>query len=204
MTTQEERAARLKAAASKSLKLMQMDASGKLDAIAESKRGDINSSIESTPVMGGQPQEMPNNATRNFNYNRVSPAAANVPSIIRESFNSQPPQQETNASVLDDVFGDVLQQQETISKAPKQRVVEQQMTSYPSQVDYPMIRTIVEEVVRKYTSSLGKKMLSENKNSEINTISLGKTFKFLTNSGDIYECTMRKVSNINEMKKKVQ
>ena len=74
-----------------------------------------------------------------------------------------------------------------------------------AQVDYPMIRTIVEEIVRKYAVSLNKKIISEGKTStnEVNTISLGKTFKFLANDGTIYECQMKKIGNINEKRKSV-
>jgi hypothetical protein len=77
-----------------------------------------------------------------------------------------------------------------------------QMTA---QVDYPMIRTIVEEIVRKYAVSLNKKIISEGKSStsEVNTISLGKTFKFLDSKGNIYECQMKKVGNINDKRKSV-
>jgi hypothetical protein len=73
-------------------------------------------------------------------------------------------------------------------------------------IDYPMIRTIVEEIVRKYAVSLNKKIMNESKQtatpSQVNTIALGETFKFLDNNGNVYECTMKKVSNINEIKKK--
>ena len=61
-----------------------------------------------------------------------------------------------------------------------------------------MIRTIVEEIVRKYTSSLKNKLLQENNGNEVNTISLGKNFKFLANDGTIYECTMKKIGTLNK------
>ena len=68
-----------------------------------------------------------------------------------------------------------------------------------------MIRTIVEEIVRKYAVSLNKKIISEGKQTtnEINTIALGNTFKFLSKNGDIYECTMKKIGNVNNKKKSV-
>jgi hypothetical protein len=141
------------------------------------------------------------NMAANISSGRMSVAAGNVPSIIRESFQSQPPlaQQEVTSSVLDGMFGDILQERQKPQQVITETVQPQaQQTS--SQVDYPMIRTIVEEIVRKYTSSLSKKMLNEGKGSEVNTISLGKSFKFLANNGDIYECTMKKVGNINKKK----
>jgi hypothetical protein len=57
--------------------------------------------------------------------------------------------------------------------------------------------------VRKYAVSLNKKILSEGKQNtnEISTIALGKTFKFLDKEGNIYECTTKKIGNINQKKK---
>jgi hypothetical protein len=205
MTTQEERAARIKAARSKSLKLMQMD--GTLNKIAESKKDDINRSFDNDNITTGNlmsPSSI--DRTNRMATGKMSVAASNVPSIIRESFQSQPPlaQQSVSSSVLDGMFGDLLTEQVTqpIMNEGVQQQQTQQTPQYPSQVDYPTIRTIVEEIVRKYTTSLSKKLVNENKGSEVNTISLGKSFKFLANNGDIYECTMRKVSNINEIKNK--
>ena len=88
-----------------------------------------------------------------------------------------------------------------------QQYVQQPQMQVAAQVDYPMIRTIVEEIVRKYAVSLNKKIMTESKQtatpSQVNTIALGETFKFLTKDGTIYECTMKKVGNINKNKKSV-
>ena len=201
MSTQEERAARIKAVRNKSLKLMQMDANGTLGKIAESKRGDINQSIEGGDIQFASSAPQTKDLTRPIQTNRMSVAANNVPSIIRESFQANPPmaQQDVSSSVLDDVFGDVLTEN-TQPKRTVQRITETTQSVNSSQIDYPMIRTIVEEIVRKYTSSLGKKMLNENKQGEINTIAFGKSFKFLDNAGNIYECTMKKVGNVHDKK----
>jgi hypothetical protein len=204
MTSQEERAARIKAARSKSLKLMQMDANGTLDKIAEGKKDSINKSFDDNNITTDSLLSSSKvDRTNRMSTGRMSVAAGNVPSIIRESFQSQPPlaQQDVTSSVLDGMFGDLLTEQVTkpiMNENVQQPQVQQVAPQYSSQVDYPMIRTIVEEIVRKYTSSLSKKMVNENKGSEVNTISLGKTFKFLANNGDIYECSMKKVGNINK------
>ena len=202
MTIQEERAAKIKAARNKSLRLMQMDANGTLDKIAEGKKDQINESFTDVEMVSGDMMQTPRqNMAANIASGRMSVAAGNVPSIIRESFQSQPPlaQQEVTSSVLDGMFGDLLQERQK----PQQVItetVQPQVQHTSSQIDSPMIRTIVEEIVRKYTSSLSKKMVNEGKGSEVNTISLGKSFKFLANNGDIYECTMKKVGNINKKK----
>ena len=204
MTSQEERAARIKAARSKSLKLMQMDANGTLDKIAEGKKDSINKSFDDNNITTDSLLSSSKvDRTSRMSTGRMSVAAGNVPSIIRESFQSQPPlaQQEMTSSVLDGMFGDLFTEQITrpvMEEDTQQPQVQQVVPQYSAQIDYPMIRTIVEEIVRKYTTSLSKKMVNENKSSEVNTISLGKTFKFLANNGDIYECTMKKVGNINK------
>jgi hypothetical protein len=205
MTIQEERAAKIKAARNKSLRLMQMDANGTLDKIAEGKKDKINESFTDAEMIPTDMMQAPRqNMAANIASGKMSVAAGNVPSIIRESFQSQPPlaQQEVTSSVLDGMFGDLLQERQNPQQVITETVQQPQQVvqQYPSQIDYPMIRTIVEEIVRKYTSSLSKKMVNEGKGSEINTISLGKSFKFLANNGDIFECTMRKVGNINKKK----
>ena len=201
MTPQEERAERIKAVRSKSLKLMQMDANGTLGKIVESKRNDINQSIEGGNVQFAEMPSQQRDLTAPIQTTRMGSAANNVPSVIRESFQANPPmaQQEVSSSVLDTMFGDVLAENKQ-SKRTVQRITEAAQSENASQIDYPMIRTIVEEIVRKYTSSLGKKMLNENKQGEINTIAFGKTFKFLDNAGNIYECKMKKIGNVHDKK----
>jgi hypothetical protein len=65
-----------------------------------------------------------------------------------------------------------------------------------------MIRSIVEEIVRKYAQSLNKKIINEGVGggAEVNTIALGKTFKFLDSKGNIYEAKLSKIGNINKKK----
>ena len=67
-------------------------------------------------------------------------------------------------------------------------------------------KLVVEEIVRKYAGSITKKVLSESKGSTtstVNTMMLGEKFKFLTDDGDIYECTTKLVGNIKDRKKNV-
>ena len=98
MSTQEERAARIKAVRNKSLKLMQMDANGTLGKIAESKRGDINQSIEGGDIQFASSAPQAKDLTRPIQTNRMSVAANNVPSIIRESFQANPPMAQQDVS----------------------------------------------------------------------------------------------------------
>ena len=138
---------------------------------------------------------------------RFSPSANNVPSVIRESFMKNPIQSEgDDLSFLteDNVKAYVSQKRkksqnvgvnESVSVAP-------QTVQVTQQIDYPMIRTIVEEIVRKYTASLSKKLINESANGDniVNTISFGKTFKLLDSNGNIFECKMEKIGNVKDKK----
>jgi hypothetical protein len=203
-TNAEERKARIAAARQGSLRLMQMDANGTLDKLMEGRADDINNSLTSADANVTSASLMSSKREDRMNRiptGRMGVAAANVPSVIRESFQNQPPMSEDVAasSVLDDVFG-----LENLQPQRKQQITEQvspiqQSYATGGSVDYPMIRTIVEDIVRKYTQSLKKNLVTEGTGgAEVNTIALGKTFKFLDSKGNIYECTMKKVGNINK------
>ena len=208
-TNAEERKARIAAARKGSLRLMQMDANGTLDKIIEGKAGDINDSLISEDANVTTESLMSSKREDRMNRmptGRMGVAAANVPSVIRESFQNQPPVNEslTTSSVLDDVFS-LNDFQPSITQPimeEVQRPQQQQVQTVSAGIDYPMIRTIVEDIVRKYSQSLKKNILNESAGggAEVNTIALGKTFKFLDNKGNIYECTMKKVGNINNKK----
>ena len=203
-TNAEERKARIAAARQGSLRLMQMDANGTLDKLMEGRTDEINNSLTSADANVTSSSLMSSKREDRMNRmptGRMGVAAANVPSIIRESFQNQPPVNEnmTASSVLDDVFS-----LEDLQPQRKQQITEhvapaQQSYTTGGSVDYPMIRTIVEDIVRKYAQSLKKNLVTESTGgAEVNTIALGKTFKFLDSKGNIYECTMKKVGNINK------
>jgi len=202
----EERKARIAAARKGSLRLMQMDANGTLDKLMEGKMDDINDSLTSADANVTSASLMSSSREErmsNIPTGKMSVAAANVPSIIRESFQAQPPVNDiTNtSSVLDGMFD-----LGSLQSEKKQRVTEQarqpQQAYTTGGVDYPMIRSIVEEIVRKYAQSLNKKIINENAGggAEVNTIALGKTFKFLDSKGNIYEAKLSKIGNINKKK----
>ena len=204
-TNAEERKARIAAARKGSLRLMQMDANGTLDKLMEGRADEINDSLTSADANVTSASLMSTkreDRVKRMPTGRMGVAAANVPSIIRESFQNQPPVSEnmTTSSVLDDMFS-----LEDLQPRGKQQITEQvapvQQSFTTGGVDYPMIRTIVEDIVRKYAQSLKKNLVTEGVGgTEVNTIALGKTFKFLDSKGNIYECTMKKVGNINNKK----
>ena len=196
----------LKDALSKASKLMSMDKNGTISKIAESKRDSINTSLNDSTVstesmMTARPQRNMTEVHRNVN--------SNIPRAIVESFSKNP----IDTSMIGSIGGSSNSVLDTIGIQEQARTVQPQNTSSTIQeqhtvqtqvqgIDYPMIRTIVEDIVRKYTSSLSKKMLSESKGSvnELTTMTLGKSFKFLDRQGNIYEATLKKIGNINNKK----
>ncbi len=71
------------------------------------------------------------------------------------------------------------------------------------QVDYSLIKDIVENAVKKYISGYSKKIIEESKktsntNGEVKAIKIGDKFSFITENGDIYEAKLTFKKNINE------
>lgn len=206
---------RIKAAREKSLKIMQMDMNGSLGKIAESKRNDIAEAVtRAEPVyaqnvpQGAVPQRR--NAAKPMQTAIMGPSASKLPSAILESFKNNPGADDRELmrtlSGSDDLaFLNAPTQQRQVVQETVQQPQTQTIVQPSGGIDYPMIRTIVEEIVRKYAGSITKKVINESKGSNVstvNTMMIGDKFKFLTDNGDIYECTMKRVSNINEIKRK--
>lgn len=222
--TEEQKKARLSNSMSRAAKLMKLEANGTIDRIAKGHKDGINESLN-----GGTLTSDLMTTSRNRNTQappsfggQMGENAANVPAAIREAFMNNP----IDESELYSAFGggdgrDVSFLTEALDIAPQpaytppQNVrqivnegIQQQQQYTPQyqsapQIDYPMIRTIVEEIVRKYATSLNKRIVNEGKGSEINTIALGKNFRFLASDGTIYECSMKKVGNVNDRRKSV-
>lgn len=184
---------RIKNARANSLKIMRMDSSGKLDEMARNRRDSINDSLEgSSQPLNEMRSSVPTQRRA------MSPSASKVPQAIMESFKANPLDQGSDMNILDDVFRDEITEsrQQIRESAPSQHV----QIPTGQGIDYPTIRAIVEEIVRKYTGSLQKKMLTENKQqlNELGSIVIGKSFKFLDKAGNIYEAKLTKVGNIND------
>ena len=220
MQADPNKAAKVKAALERSKKLIQLESNGSLDRIAKAHKDDINMSLD---INSQVTTESMVSTKRNRNMvaptqsmNMTGAGASNVPSIIRESFMNnhiddsalytafgndgldvsfltEGVQQPSKASQVRQIIGESMQQ-------PQMQVVQNQG------IDYPMIRTIVEETVRKYTASLKKSLMTESKQglNEIDTLVFGNGFKFLDKQGNLYECTFKKISNINDKKKSIK
>ena len=119
-----------------------------------------------------------------------------LPREILESFSSNYIDQsvfDPNMSVLDRIGVTNGQQQITETVQTYQPV--QQATG--GNVDYELIKSIVESAVKKYVNALGKKMLTEN--NDLSMIQVGdKKINLVTKSGDIYEANLHFLRNINK------
>ena len=206
---------KLQNALGKASRLMNMESSGEISKIAKSKRDSINSSLNEevnvVPQTANQPMMQAPIPNGNIN--------SNVPSIIRESFQKNPIDMSMlgQGSVLDTIGiknqnrRNMNEQASSADNSPLDDFVNRgsqphsmtQESINGGQIDYSMIRIIVEDIVRKYTSSLSKKMLNESSNGRLNeltTFTVGKSFKFLDKQGNIYEATLKKIGNINNKK----
>lgn len=71
-----------------------------------------------------------------------------------------------------------------------------------SNVDYSLIKSIVESAVKKYIGGYTKKLLEEGKKTQVNdpvkAIKIGDKFSFITENGDIYEAKLVFKKNINK------
>lgn len=201
---------RIKAAKSKSLRLMQMDK--KLDAMAKGVRGEITESFSSSEPVPTQSM-MSTKIDKSMGIPTGGRMNENVPLAIREAFQKNPIDESQLLMNTMSGGGDLSFLNENVvtptRTAPIMENIQQpqpQVQTVSAGIDYPMIRTIVEEVVKRYAVSLNKRINESkggNEVNEINTISLGKSFKFLAKNGDLYECTMKKVGNINDKRKSV-
>ena len=231
MANEVDKRAKLQSAMSKAKKLMQLESNGTLDKIAAAHKDGINATL--TDATGEMLTEGLMTTSRDRQKTapmsvrqQMGENASNVPAAIREAFMTNPIDDSAlyealgeqgdgrSLSFLTEGMDDVKPTQTVVPPQNVRQIVNegmgQQYVQQPQvmqSIDYPMIRTIVEEIVRKYAVSLNKKIISESKQadaiSQINTIALGETFKFLTKDGTIYECTMKKVGNINNKKKNV-
>jgi len=99
---------------------------------------------------------------------------------------------------LDEVVNKTVEEKRVV----KQPIVEQQSTVGGQQIDYSMIKMIVEECMRKYTSSLKKTILNESKSvnegNSLKAMKIGDKFSFIDDSGNLYEAKLTFVKNISK------
>lgn len=199
----------LAAITNRAKRLINMDKDGTLNEIAKGSRGKIESMISNggsneIPIAteGVEPitrsgdslsVEMPlNNVTTTF-------ANSKLPKEILESFKNKTIGNESK-SVLDDILpvkntakSSNQTRPTTINEVRENNNVSQTV----SNIDYSLIKTIVEDCMRKYAASITKKILNESKSlqenseSQVKLMRIGERFTMLDDEGNLYEATLK-------------
>ena len=205
----------------KARKIMQMDRSGELDKIrdnaARSGKLSMNEGIEpvaempmnaypQTPQMSQMPQYIPQTQPM------MGVGSSKLPSAILESFKNKQIDTSvmglsTTGSVLDRINfntqGALFEQTQPKQEVKEVKVVtEQTQPTISTSVDYSMIKMIVEECMRKYSSALKKTIINESKTASnegtLKAMKVGDKFSFITDNGDLYEAKLTFIKNINK------
>lgn len=185
----------------KAKKLIQMDANGYIDRYAknakESGKINYNENIEYVTESPKMTQPIINNSS--FNQTK-----SKLPKEIVESMKNNPINQVGDVatpSILDQL--NIIPQKKEIVKEEKNIITEVQNNN--QNIDYSMIKMIVEDCIKKYTSALKKSIINENKinenNNTLQAMKIGNKFSFITNEGDLYEAELKFIKNINNKKK---
>ena len=184
-------------------KLIQMDTNGTLGQIKQKaiSEGKVSYSPNGDVMAQSIDEYRPyNNSAIPTNIKSKS----KLPTEIIESFKKQPSPTDYQGSVLD-----MVQQASggKIFSEEKHVTVEQPTNKQPivqSNIDYSMIKMIVEDCMRKYTSALKKSILSESKINEnvgtLQAMKIGDKFSFITSDGDLYEAKLTFIKNMNTKK----
>lgn len=204
----------------KARKIMQMDRSGELDKIrdnaARSGKLSMNEGIE--PVaempMNAYPQtsQMPQMPQYIPQTQPMGMGSSKLPSAILESFKNKQIDTSvmglsTTGSVLDRINfntqGALFEQTQPKQEVKEVKVVtEQTQPTVSTSVDYSMIKMIVEECMRKYSSALKKAIINESKTTSnegtLKAMKVGDKFSFITDNGDLYEAKLTFIKNINK------
>lgn len=202
MAITNEKLERFMAAQNRAKKLIQMDMSGELN-----KYSGKAAEIYESNMNGSTPQQTQQSYSYETPEKPLSiPQNSKLPKEIIESFKSKqidvsPLGYGVTSSILDEVNmrtqGQLFNEQKT-----QNAVVENNTTQQSTNVDYSMIKMIVEDCMKKYTSALKKSLLNENqtksKNDQLQAMKIGDKFSFITKNGDLYEADLKFIKNINK------
>ena len=212
MAASEESIKRFMMAQDRAKKLIQMDVNGGLKQYEQKARQNAEMCLneESTPqYQPPTPQEQMSYTQAPLNVKTNS----KLPKEILESFKTKqidpsPLGYGVSSSILDEVnyrTQGKLYKEETKSQTqqPQKQIVETTQPTNNSNVDYSMIKMIVEECMRKYVGSLKKTILNESKSNssdELQAMKIGDRFSFITKNGDLYEAELKFIKNLNNKK----
>lgn len=202
MAITNEKLERFMAAQNRAKKLIQMDMSGELN-----KYSGKATEIYEANMNGSTPQQTQQSYSYETTEKPLSiPQNSKLPKEIIESFKSKqidvsPLGYGVTSSILDEV--NMRTQGQLFNEQKNQNaVVENNTIQQSTNVDYSMIKMIVEDCMKKYTSALKKSLLNENqtksKNDQLQAMKIGDKFSFITKNGDLYEADLKFIKNINK------
>lgn|SRR5574344_1316039 len=172
------------------LKIMKMSENKKID---YKKSFSMDEEGNFTPKMN-HISENSNNLPINTEY--ATQNHPHFPKEILESFSKTPPTGPIGESVS---VLDGLDPEKFNSPAKQTEYQPSTVASTQSGIDYSLIKSIVDESIRKYSNALYKKLISEHKD-KVNIISLGDKFNFVTEDGNVYEAELSFKKNIKKKK----
>lgn len=211
MAASEESIKRFMMAQDRAKKLIQMDVNGGLKQYEQKARHNAEMCLneESTPQYQAQAPQQMNYTQEPLNVKTNS----KLPKEILESFKTKqidpsPLGYGVSSSILDEVnyrTQGKLYNEETKPQVQqsKKQIIETTQPTNNSNVDYSMIKMIVEDCMRKYVGSLKKTILNESKtnsNDELQAMKIGDRFSFITKNGDLYEAELKFIKNLNNKK----
>ena len=154
------------------------------------------------------PQMVNENIQPQYVNENTTSSKSKLPKEILESFANNPIDTSmlgATASVLDRLNlapmkkEVIAEKREVIKETPQQAPIVAN-----ANIDYSMIKMIVEDCMKKYTSALKKSLINESKandsNATLQALKIGNKFSFIDNSGNVYEATLKKVGNLNKNK----
>lgn len=124
-------------------------------------------------------------------------SVASKSKLPQEIINAMRNSANESVSVIDSIEMSNSLREDLVRKTPNQQSVTRQQAT--STVDYSLIKTIMEDTVKKYIGGLKKTMLAEEKGSGLQLMTKkGNTFRFVTEDGKIFEAQLTYKGNINK------
>ena len=206
----------LSAAFSKARNMIQKDSANNIG----NSLGNISSVFDTMPNV----QSYPMNENVDYEYNepiytqpintfgiqQSNIKNTNIPTEIFESMTNNVFDTKPLSNGMPELGGSVLDNLKIQPKQTKKIVNEQimQPQQISSNIDYSLIKTIVEDCVKKYSSALKKSILNESKElmkenvGTLQAMKLGNKFSFVDDEGNLYEAKLTFIKNLNENKNK--
>lgn len=198
MTATDDKIKRFMEAQSRAKKIIQMDANGGLKKYAKQATQMAESALNEQPMMEYQ-------SAPTYNEPQRIKTNSKLPKEILESFQNKqidmtPLSYGVTTSILDEVNHRTQGQLFKQTKQEKQHKIVETTNAQQPNIDYSMIKMIVEDCMKKYTSALKKSILNESKtnNDNLKAMKIGDKFSFITNNGDLYEANLKFIKNINK------